>query len=85
MKRATKSQFPAASGNAQAIADEYFSLAGLGAAIGKTRRTLARWHVERIGPPRTMCGKTPLYRKSSVFAWLASQEEQPVSRPRRRA
>ena len=48
------------------------------------RRTLHRWFVQRIGPPRTVIGRLILYRKSSVLEWLAANERR-QSNPRRRA
>ena len=47
----------------------------LARALGCTVRTLRRWHERRIGPPRTVCGRVILYRKSSVDNWLKSHEQ----------
>jgi hypothetical protein len=40
-----------------------------------SKRTLARWHVLRIGPPRTLIGKRVLYKRASVIGWLQTREE----------
>jgi hypothetical protein len=46
--------------------------------LGISVRTLSRWHLLRIGPPRCDIGKLRLYRQTSVNDWLASQESEPV-------
>jgi excisionase family DNA binding protein len=46
--------------------------------LGASPRTLARWHSRRIGPPRTVIGRTILYRKEAVEAWLRGREERPL-------
>jgi hypothetical protein len=43
--------------------------------LGKNPRTLDRWSVLGIGPPRTKIGREVLYRRSSIQKWLISQEE----------
>ena len=43
--------------------------------IGVSPRTLSRWQVRRIGPPRIKIGKTIFYRTSAVLAWLESREK----------
>jgi DNA-binding transcriptional MerR regulator len=40
-----------------------------------TRRTLSRWEVQRLGPPRVVVGRQIFYRTSSVLAWLESHEQ----------
>ena len=43
--------------------------------LGVSPRTLDRWHLLRIGPPRlTIGGRTVRYRLSSLDSWIASQE-----------
>lgn len=39
-----------------------------------TRRTLDRWHLRRIGPPRIAIGRKVYYRPQSVRDWLAANE-----------
>ena len=47
----------------------------LAQALGCTVRTLRRWHVQRIGPPRTVCGRLIFYRRTSLDNWLKSHEQ----------
>lgn len=54
---------------------DYWTLDEMGAMVGKTGRTLARWHALRVGPPRTVLGRNVLYRKDAARAWLLAQEE----------
>ena len=42
--------------------------------LGRNMRTLDRWEVLGIGPPRTLVGRQILYRRSSLLKWLASRE-----------
>ena len=48
--------------------------------LGISKRTLGRWHRQRIGPPRTVIGRTILYRRTAVQEWLRSREERKASR-----
>jgi hypothetical protein len=48
--------------------------------LGVTSRTLRRWHVMRVGPPRTTIGRKILYRVDSVMTWLVAREEKPLAR-----
>ena len=43
--------------------------------INKSPRTLQRWHRLGIGPPRTLIGKTIMYRREAVAAWLREREQ----------
>jgi predicted DNA-binding transcriptional regulator AlpA len=54
---------------------DYLERAELARGLGKSTRTLDRWHTLRIGPPRVVIGRTILYRRQSVLEWLASREE----------
>ena len=49
----------------------------LATALGKSVRTLDRWEVLRMGPPRVILGKTILFRIEAVRDWLASIEQPP--------
>lgn len=60
--------------------NEYFTLQGLAQHLGRTRRTLDLWHSRGYGPPRTMIGRTVLYRRESVSEWLRSLEQRRPSR-----
>jgi predicted DNA-binding transcriptional regulator AlpA len=64
------------------LGDEYLTDPQLAQGIGVSTRTLARLHAKRQGPPRVRVGKKILYKRSSVLAWLAEQEE--VKRPARK-
>lgn len=57
------------------ILDGYVTREELASSLRKHVRTIDRWDQERIGPPKTMMGKTILYRVSSVRDWLASREQ----------
>lgn len=52
--------------------------------LGISCRTLARWHAMRIGPARCAVGKLILYRTEAVRDWLASREQGPERKSRRR-
>jgi hypothetical protein len=50
--------------------------------IGKSAPTLDRWRKDAktknrpsVGPPATVIGRTILYRKDSLEAWLKAQQE----------
>jgi hypothetical protein len=40
-----------------------------------TPLTAVRWRLQRKGPPITRLGRRVFYRRSSVQAWLAAQEQ----------
>jgi|HubBroStandDraft_6_1064221.scaffolds.fasta_scaffold47384_4 predicted DNA-binding transcriptional regulator AlpA len=46
----------------------------LAAKLGVVPRTLYRWHLQRIGPPRISIGRQIFFREQSVSEWLASRE-----------
>jgi hypothetical protein len=46
----------------------------LAADLDVTPLTLVRWRLQKTGPAVTRLGRRILYRRSSVQAWLASQE-----------
>jgi hypothetical protein len=56
------------------ILDDYFDCNGCAAALNVATITLSRWRMQKKGPPVTYMGRTILYKKSSVRAWLAAQE-----------
>lgn len=43
-------------------------------------RTLYRWNVRRIGPPRVVIARQIFYRHASVMTWLASREQRRKAR-----
>ncbi|MFG6599098.1 MULTISPECIES: helix-turn-helix transcriptional regulator [unclassified Sulfitobacter] len=47
--------------------------------LGVSRRTLSRWHALRVGPARCKVGRTVLYRRDALEAWLEANETQPVA------
>ncbi|MDF3419968.1 helix-turn-helix domain-containing protein [Sulfitobacter sp. KE29] len=47
--------------------------------LGVSRRTLSRWHALRVGPARCKIGRTVLYRRDALEAWLEANETQPVT------
>ena len=61
--------------------NEFLTKEQLARELGRSTRTLDRWHVQRIGPPRTKVrgSKLILFKKSTVSEWLESQAEEPVS------
>lgn len=44
------------------------------AVAGVEVSAVQRWRSERRGPPWLKWGRTPLYRRQSLEAWLAEQE-----------
>jgi hypothetical protein len=56
--------------------NDFFTEQQLADELGRTVRTLRRWHELRLGPPRTVCGRLILYRKTSAAEWLRAREEQ---------
>lgn len=57
------------------VLDGYLTPPELAAQLGVCQRTLARWHADRTGPPRSVVGRKILYRTESVTAWLAKREK----------
>lgn len=49
-------------------------------ALGVSRRTLDRWHAQRLGPARCQVGKLILYRVDAVRDWLSGLEPGPARR-----
>lgn len=46
----------------------------LASQLNVTGRTLQRWELSRIGPPRVVIGRQIFYRVSSVEKWLEERE-----------
>jgi len=57
------------------ILSEFLTKEELAAELRRNVRTLDRWDVLGIGPPRTRVGRQVLYRRASVERWLAAQEQ----------
>ena len=60
--------------NSHHILEDYQTKKELADAIDKSPRTLDRWDRLGIGPPRTIIGRTVLYRRTSTQKWLAAKE-----------
>jgi hypothetical protein len=60
--------------NSQPILEEFLTKEELAAELRRNPRTLDRWEVLGIGPPRTHVGRKILYRRASVQKWLVAQE-----------
>jgi hypothetical protein len=58
------------------LLSEFLTKEELAAELRRNPRTLDRWDVLGIGPPRTCVGREVLYRRTSVQKWLAAQEHQ---------
>jgi hypothetical protein len=75
----TKTQLPPRDHNGPPqLLDDYFTVAELARQLGRCTRTLDRWATLRCGPPITTIGNTRLYKKESVYLWLASREQKSV-------
>jgi hypothetical protein len=65
------------------LGDEFLTPQALAKELRVSTRTIARWHVERIAPPRICVGRSVFYKRSSVRTWLESREELPRRKGRR--
>jgi hypothetical protein len=54
---------------------EFLTKEELAVELRRNPRTLDRWDVLGVGPPRTRVGRQVLYRRASVERWLAAQEQ----------
>ena len=58
------------------IRDQYYTKEELARELGRSTRTIDRWHTRRVGPPRhKVAGKLVLFKKNSVAEWLDKQVE----------
>lgn len=57
------------------LLDDFLSRDQLAKELGKSRCSVTRWERLGVGPPIVRIGGTPLYRRSTVEAWLADQEK----------
>ena len=57
---------------------EYITPEILAEMLGVSTRTLARWDVARIGPPKIKVGKLVLFELAKLPEWLAKREIAPV-------
>ena len=58
------------------ILSEFLTKEELATELRRNPRTLDRWDVLGMGPPRTHVGRKVLYRRASVQKWLVAQEHQ---------
>ena len=61
--------------SSEPILSEFLTKEELAAELRRNPRTLDRWEVLGVGPPRTHVGRQVLYRRASVEKWLAAQEQ----------
>lgn len=53
----------------------YLTRGQLAEALGRSTRTLDRWQVQKVGPPRLKIGKLIIYSRERVQHWLDQQEQ----------
>ena len=70
--------------SAPLILEGYIRRAELARMLNVTERTVYRWELLRIGPPRVVVGALILYRLDSIQQWLKSREQQPLPITQRR-
>ncbi len=61
--------------NYEPILSEFLTKEELAAELQRNPRTLDRWDVLGMGPPRTHVGRKVLYRRAGVERWLLAQEQ----------
>lgn len=61
----------------------YLGEAEVARLLGVAIATLRSWAARRTGPPRVCVGRRPIYRETSLYAWLEGRE-QDFDRARRR-
>jgi hypothetical protein len=66
--------------SSEPILSEFLTKEELAAELRRNPRTLDRWDVLGVGPPRTRVGRQVLYRRATVQKWLAAQEQSTVGR-----
>lgn len=59
----------------ESILSEFLTKEELAEQLLRNPRTLDRWAVLGMGPPRTHVGRKVLYRRASVQKWLVAQEQ----------
>ena len=45
--------------------------------LRRAKRTLETWRYRGYGPPWVRVGRTPMYRRRDIEAWLEQQRERP--------
>ncbi len=61
--------------SSEPILSEFLTKEELAVELRRNPRTLDRWAVLGMGPPRTHVGRKVLYRRASVQKWLVAQEQ----------
>jgi hypothetical protein len=61
-------------GHPEQILSDFLTREQLAGEFQRNARTLDRWEVLGMGPPRTRVGRRVLYRRASVQKWLLEQE-----------
>jgi hypothetical protein len=59
----------------QPILSEFLTKEELATELRRSPRTLDRWAVLGVGPPRTLVGREIFYRRASVQDWLCTCEQ----------
>jgi hypothetical protein len=59
----------------QPILSEFLTKEELATELRRSPRTLDRWAVLGVGPPRTLVGREIFYRRTSVQEWLCTCEQ----------
>lgn len=62
--------------NSEPILSQFLTKEQLAAELRRNPRTLDRWDLLGMGPPRTRVGRKVFYRRASVQKWLVAQEHQ---------
>ena len=57
------------------ILSDYLTQAEAAVELPRNPRTLERWHLLGIGPPRVRIGRQIFYRRSSLLKWLEAREQ----------
>ena len=57
------------------LTEDFFTKTQAAEILGKSIPTLDRWHRLGKGPKRTHIGKTVLYRKDTLRAWVRDQQD----------
>lgn len=71
--------------SSEPILSDFLTKEELAEQLQRNPRTLDRWAVLGIGPPRTHVGRKVLYRRASVQKWLFAQERAVTIDERREA
>ena len=66
------------------LLDGWQTRADVAAALGVSTDTLARWDLQRCGPPCVKVGRKVLYRSEAFRDWLKERETGGTPAPRKR-